>query len=371
MFDSLKNKFKDVFKKDQDEFYDDDEFWADDANFSDDESADGEFSDDDYPTDDEFTDDEYLSEDEVSADVAEPRKAKDKKFSIKERLRLGKAPVPADDITEPDVTDKEHEVAETPAEPVKRFSLKEKLGLSKQERPSEDDGPAESPAEIKHEDTAGERKLSIKERLGLSRTDREVSKEKEDPVCAETITEPVAEEPPVTTAKPDVSEKKLSVKEKLKLARSAPKDTGKVSQRSETVKKRGTKNLEDILWNLEIALMEADVALPVAEEIKNHIRNDVSGRKIDTREHSLYEFTEMSFKNSISEILKVNSFDFDEWAEKRERPAVIMFVGINGTGKTTSIAKIANRLIKDGKTVVLAAADTFRAGAIEQITIHS
>ena len=48
-----------------------------------------------------------------------------------------------------------------------------------------------------------------------------------------------------------------------------------------------------------------------------------------------------------------------------------MFVGINGTGKTTSIAKLANRLQKNGRTVVLAASDTFRAGAIEQLTIHS
>ncbi|MCL1904998.1 MAG: signal recognition particle-docking protein FtsY, partial [Methanomassiliicoccaceae archaeon] len=86
---------------------------------------------------------------------------------------------------------------------------------------------------------------------------------------------------------------------------------------------------------------------------------------------TLDEVVELSLKNSISNILKLNEFDFDAWFLTKNRPVVVMFVGINGTGKTTAIAKIANRLIKDHKTVVLAAADTFRAGAIEQLTIHS
>lgn len=67
----------------------------------------------------------------------------------------------------------------------------------------------------------------------------------------------------------------------------------------------------------------------------------------------------------------MNEFDFDAWIQDKERPVVIMFVGINGTGKTTAIAKIAKRLKDRGMNVVMAACDTFRAGAIEQLTIHS
>jgi fused signal recognition particle receptor len=106
------------------------------------------------------------------------------------------------------------------------------------------------------------------------------------------------------------------------------------------------------------------------KEITDDVKEDLMGRRY-ARGHTLDEVVEMSLKASISKILKLNEFDFDAWSETRERPVVVMFVGINGTGKTTAIAKIANRLMKNGKTVVLAASDTFRAGAIEQLTIHS
>jgi fused signal recognition particle receptor len=70
-------------------------------------------------------------------------------------------------------------------------------------------------------------------------------------------------------------------------------------------------------------------------------------------------------------VLKANNFDFTKWIEERNKPVVIMFVGVNGTGKTLSIAKMACLLHKMGKSCVMAAGDTFRAGAIEQLTIHA
>ncbi|MCL2890622.1 MAG: signal recognition particle-docking protein FtsY, partial [Methanomassiliicoccaceae archaeon] len=115
---------------------------------------------------------------------------------------------------------------------------------------------------------------------------------------------------------------------------------------------------------------EADVAFPVVKEIVGGVREDLVGKKY-SRGHTLDEVVELSLKDAVSKILKLNEFDFDAWIETRSGPSVIMFVGINGTGKTTAIAKVANRLMKNGKTVVLAAGDTFRAGAIEQLTIHS
>lgn len=129
-------------------------------------------------------------------------------------------------------------------------------------------------------------------------------------------------------------------------------------------------SLDDMLWELEIALLEADVALPVVEEIKEGVRNNLLGKKY-SRDHTLEEVVELSIKDAVRNVLKLNEFDFDAWFKEQSKPTSIMFVGINGTGKTTAIAKIANRLMKDGYTVVLAAGDTFRAGAIEQLTIHS
>ncbi|MBE6514784.1 MAG: signal recognition particle-docking protein FtsY [Thermoplasmata archaeon] len=139
---------------------------------------------------------------------------------------------------------------------------------------------------------------------------------------------------------------------------------------SDSGKKIKEDPLDEILDELEIILLEADVAYPVVEEIKAGVRQNLVGRKYD-RSYSLDQVVEMAVKDAIRNVLKINEFDFDQWMEGRERPTVIMFVGINGTGKTTAIAKIANRLQKQEKTVVMAACDTFRAGAIEQLTIHA
>lgn len=128
--------------------------------------------------------------------------------------------------------------------------------------------------------------------------------------------------------------------------------------------------LDELLWDLEVALMEADVALLVVEEIKNGVRSNLVGKKYH-RDHTLDEVVEFAVKDAVKDVLKINEFDFDDWFSEQQRPVSIMFVGINGTGKTTAIAKIANRLMKGGHTVVLAAGDTFRAGAIEQLTIHA
>jgi len=190
---------------------------------------------------------------------------------------------------------------------------------------------------------------------------------------------PAAEAAPVIEVR-EQPEPQLSRKERAKLAKQekraakekarekkAHKDTELVGDSGKRIKEG---NLDGVLWELEIALMEADVAFPVVEEIKNGVREDLVGKK-HSRGHTLGEVVELSLKSAVSKILKLNEFDFDAWIETRERPAVIMFVGINGTGKTTAIAKVANRLMKNGKTVVLAAGDTFRAGAIEQLTIHS
>lgn len=138
----------------------------------------------------------------------------------------------------------------------------------------------------------------------------------------------------------------------------------------ESGRKIDGKTLDEVLWSLELGLMEADVAVPVVEEIKREVRADLEGKRVDKR-FSVEDAVRLALKNAVENVLKANSFDFDDYVMKHEKPVVIMFVGINGTGKTTAIAKIANRLQKTGLTTVLAASDTFRAGAIEQISIHA
>jgi fused signal recognition particle receptor len=130
------------------------------------------------------------------------------------------------------------------------------------------------------------------------------------------------------------------------------------------------KSLKDHLWELEIALLESDVALPVAEKIVENVKTELVGtrRKIGS---DTGKIVENALRHAISKVISVDSFDFDDFIKSCAKPVTIVFVGVNGTGKTTTIAKMAERFKEQGYSVVIAAGDTFRAGAIEQIEIHA
>jgi fused signal recognition particle receptor len=130
------------------------------------------------------------------------------------------------------------------------------------------------------------------------------------------------------------------------------------------------KDLEDPMWALEMALLESDVALPVAEEIVKNVKEELVGQKKKLTANT-GDVAEEALRSALLKMLSKNSFDFDEFVAKAERPVKILFVGVNGTGKTTSIAKVTKYLQDHGYSVVLAAGDTFRAGAIEQLEVHA
>jgi fused signal recognition particle receptor len=133
-------------------------------------------------------------------------------------------------------------------------------------------------------------------------------------------------------------------------------------------------NLRDIIWELKIALLENDVALVVAERICEEVERKLYGLKVSRLEDKR-KIVREALKSVLLSLLETpDKIDLIELVEKKRRmkePCVIVFVGINGTGKTTTIAKIANLLLKRGYSVVLACSDTFRAGAIEQLEQHA
>jgi fused signal recognition particle receptor len=130
------------------------------------------------------------------------------------------------------------------------------------------------------------------------------------------------------------------------------------------------RKLDDLLDDLETILLESDVALPVAEEIKEALKGELVGRRL-RRDVDMEDFVEEALQAAIRKVLAVEPVDLDAYIDSHPKPVVLMFVGVNGTGKTTAIARIAHRLKKRGLSVVLAAGDTFRAGAIEQIDLHA
>src|SRR6266542_1734677 len=114
--------------------------------------------------------------------------------------------------------------------------------------------------------------------------------------------------------------------------------------------------LEEILYDLEMALLESDVAFPVAKEIVDRLADDLKGKRV-ARDASLADAVTVALREAITHVLSVPPIDFFGLIEKGPRPFVVMFVGVNGTGKTTTIAKLAYHIQKKGYTCVVAAAD--------------
>jgi len=213
--------------------------------------------------------------------------------------------------------------------------------------------------------------------------DSESIYEKKEPVIADKPPVEVSDEavdsiPDVATQPPTVIEKSLSRKEQLKLsklkrvAKSEPNEEQSLTSKmvGDSGKKIKEDPLDDILDELEVALLESDVAYPVVQEIILGVRDNLVNKKY-SREYTLEQVVETAVKEAVRNVLHINEFDFMKWIQNQPRPTVIMFIGINGTGKTTAIAKVTKLLRDDDKSVVMAACDTFRAGAIEQLTVHA
>lgn len=117
---------------------------------------------------------------------------------------------------------------------------------------------------------------------------------------------------------------------------------------------------KELLDELEEALIMSDVGVETSNKIITNLRNKIKKEKIED-EQAVKQALRDEIKNVLEEV--------DNTLKLETTPSVILVVGVNGVGKTTSIGKIANRLKQDGKKVVVAAADTFRAAAVEQLEI--
>lgn len=117
---------------------------------------------------------------------------------------------------------------------------------------------------------------------------------------------------------------------------------------------------EELLEELEEVLIMSDVGVETSTTIINNLRNRIKKDKIEDAE---------GVKEALREEIKEIFDSLDNSLHLETKPSVILVVGVNGVGKTTSIGKMANRLKQDGKQVVVAAADTFRAAAVEQLEI--
>jgi len=136
----------------------------------------------------------------------------------------------------------------------------------------------------------------------------------------------------------------------------------------------GGKDLDQFLEEFKLDLIQNDVALPVAERICHLMKDKLHGTPVprfSDKRGVVGSALRESLRKIMSATQEVDLISLIEQKRAQNSPTIIVFLGINGTGKTTSIAKIAKLLLKRGFTAIIACADTYRAGSIEQMEGHA
>lgn len=134
------------------------------------------------------------------------------------------------------------------------------------------------------------------------------------------------------------------------------------------------KNLTEAVWQLQLVLIQNDVAMEAAEYISELTKKKLVGSRAGRLENLTKLFRNAVYESILEALTPKTPLDPIKFAAQRKsqgETTAILFVGVNGTGKTTTLAKVANLYKKNGFSVVIAAADTFRAGSIEQIELHA
>jgi fused signal recognition particle receptor len=141
-----------------------------------------------------------------------------------------------------------------------------------------------------------------------------------------------------------------------------------------TTKELSEKNLKEAVWELQMVLIQNDVAVETAEHICELTKEKLLGTRTGRLENISSLFKTAIFESVLEVLTPKFPLDLLEYVAKKKSKGeitTILFVGVNGTGKTTTLAKVAHMLKKKGFSVVIAAGDTYRAGSIEQLERHA
>jgi len=286
-------------------------------------------------------------------------------------------------VEEPRVEEVKEVVEEKVEEPEVKEEPKKEVKEEVKEVPEEKEEVIEEKPEIKEPE-------EVKEEIKEEVVEEEIPELIEEPKVEEVKEKPKPEpkvEKPKEIPKPKVEKKpepKPEVKEEPKVeATQKPVSASPRTSSEEKPKKKGffkfitekitTKKIsetqfDELFWDLELAMLENNVAVEVIEKIKADLKKELTENPIPRGK--VEEVVINSLKQSVSELFDVEKVDLLKKA-KEKKPLVICFVGINGSGKTTSIAKVTHMLLENNLSVVLAAADTFRAAAIDQLQLHA
>ncbi|MBU0980996.1 MAG: signal recognition particle-docking protein FtsY [Nanoarchaeota archaeon] len=274
-------------------------------------------------------------------------------------------------------TEEKPEEIEKPEEPV--GTPEPKLIEKPEEKEPEEESP-EVPDE-KSEETEGPEAPEVKgpavgsEEPVVEEPEPEpqVPEKEPEPIIEKTgeTPEPVEDKPLERLEPEEGAEEPEPVKPKRFLGIFKKKEKPKVIKRiSDTfvTKKLSSDKFDQLFWDLEVMLMENNVAMEVVEKIKDDLKDRLVDKPL--RRGQLTEVISGSLAESLNGLFSVEPIDLVEKV-KEKKPYVICFIGVNGSGKTTTIAKLTHYFKGKGLGCVLAAADTFRAASLEQLQIHA
>lgn len=194
------------------------------------------------------------------------------------------------------------------------------------------------------------------EEVPIKKLEEEAKKEKEEKEAEKVVTEKIEKK-----EIPSIAEKKVEEPTREKGLFAAIKE--KI-----VTKKINPQQFDDMFWDLEVVLLENNVAVEVIEKIKQDLKTNIVDRPI--KRGQINETILTSLKDTLAHLFDIEKIDLIAQIKKK-KPFIICFVGINGSGKTTTIAKIAKLLQKNNLSCVIAASDTFRAAAIDQLQKHA
>jgi fused signal recognition particle receptor len=299
--------------------------------------------------------------------------------SIEEEILEEQAKIDAEDAVEEEIP-----IPEPAKEEVKEI-IEEKA----EEEPKEkfiEESPKPVVEEIKEEgkkETAEKLEAIEEKKVIVKKTEEEVPEEKSE----EEIKEPKKEkrilgifkkkhkekEPKFPAhEKQDIQEAEISAEEeKEKLIDPTQKKKGIFKKLSEKIIKLNItdEKFDELFWDLEVALLENNVAVEVIEKIKFNLKKELESTKVTRR--SIDEIILNNLRQTIESLFDYEPINLIEKIKTSEKPYKILMLGVNGSGKTTTIGKLIKYFQDNNLTCVVAASDTFRAAAIQQIEEHT
>ncbi|MBD3313810.1 signal recognition particle-docking protein FtsY [Candidatus Woesearchaeota archaeon] len=319
------------------------------------------------------------AEKKPEAKPEKPEKEEKKEELPEKKKKAEKVPEPAEpeekkELAEAEKEQETKEEKKAHAEPEKKEAEKETPAAERAEQSEEPQKKGffgklkdrfshkEAEPEEKEEEKEEEDK---KEKPAPEKAKAPEEKKKE----AEKKAEPAEEKKAEVKEEPEEEEKEKEETEETPEAEE-PEKKGFFSRIRDAVSTKvlTEKQFEEMFFELEIALLENNVAMEVVDKIKQDMKDNLVDKRIERGKFE--EKIALTLHDSIESLFDIERIDIDKAVKEKNEPYKIVFVGVNGSGKTTTIAKTARLMQQKGLKPVIAAADTFRAAAIQQLEEH-